>query len=182
MHSYSIEGIVLKRSDFGETDRLITLFTKTHGKITVMAKGVRRLSSKRIGSLELFTTLQASIHPGRGSLDTLGEVTLVSPYPRWKKHLGRINLAYQLAEAVDKLTPDRESHPEVYAFLHHSLLNIGNLGSDWQVEFRSWLVQLVEELGYWPKDRIFTGDIYAFLESLAARPLNSPKLLQGLRS
>ena len=43
MRSYRIEGIIIKRRDFGETDRILTVFTKTQGKISVIAKGVRKI-------------------------------------------------------------------------------------------------------------------------------------------
>lgn len=181
MRSYTVEGIVLKRSDLGETDRLVTFFTRSHGKVTVIAKGVRRITSRRLGSLELFNQLTAHIHHSRGDLDVLGEVELQRSFPAWRRHLGRVTLAYQLAEAIDKLTPEGQPHPEIFDILEESLSKIGSLGIDWKLEMRNWLVEIVRELGYWPKDQDFTGDIYDFLERTSSRTLHSPKLLNKLK-
>ncbi len=49
--SYLIEGIVIKRRNSGESDRLVTVYSPTHGKITLKAKGVRK-STRRSGQLE----------------------------------------------------------------------------------------------------------------------------------
>jgi len=182
MRSYTVEGIVLKRSNFGETDRLVTFFTRSHGKITVTARGVRRLTSRRAGSLELFNQVTAHVHRSRGSLDVLGEVDLLHSFPAWRRHLGRVTLAYQLAEAVDKLTPDGEPHPEIFEILERSLLKIGSLGIDWKLEIENWLIEIASELGYWPKSQKFSGDVYEFLERIASRPLHSPKLLNKLKT
>jgi DNA repair protein RecO (recombination protein O) len=180
MKSYSIEGIIIKRTDAGEADKFITFFSKDKGKITLKAKGVRKLSSKRAGSLELFNRAKISAVAGRGQLDTLTEVQLLESYSQWRKHLGRVNLAYQLCEVVDKLLPDHQPHPKVYDILSLSLSQISELGDNWQDQLHAWFVDILVELGYWPADRPFTGDVHKFIESLILRPLNSPKILKKL--
>ena len=181
MNSYSVEGIVIKRHNLGEADKLITLFTPDHGKITVMAKGIRKLSSKRAGSLELFNLVKAAIVKGRGDLDTLTEVQTLHTFSSWRKHLGRVTLAYQLAEVVDKLTPDRQPHPRVFEILKNSLSQIGNLKIDWKTKIDQWLLNILIDLGYWPLHKPFTGDIQSFMEDIANRPLHSHKLLNRLK-
>ena len=181
MRSYTTEGIVIKRSNFGEAGKLITLFTKDQGKVTLIARGLRKLSSKRAGSLELFNLVKFHAVQGKTSLDTLTEVQFLNSFPSWKKHLGRITLAYQLCEAIDKLTPDREPHPEIFAILKNSLFEIGKLKIDWKLKIEDWLIEISRELGYWPRDQKFSGDIYSFLETITSRPLHSPKLLNRLK-
>ena len=114
MPGYSSEGIVIKRQNFGEAGKIITLFTREKGKINLLAKGIRKTTSKRAGSLELFNRVKISAVKGRGELDTLTEVLLVENFARWRKYLGRITIAYQLCEVVDRLTPDRQPHPEIF--------------------------------------------------------------------
>jgi DNA repair protein RecO (recombination protein O) len=181
MPSYTFEGIVLKHFNYGETDQIITFFTRDHGKLPLLAKGVRKISSKRAGSLDLFSLVKAQAVPGRGQLDTLTEVVLLTAHQNWKKHLGRIALAYQLCEIVDKLTPDNQSHPRIFDILHSSLSRIGDLDVEWRTEIAGWILEIVRELGYWPKSQPFTGDIYELVESVAQRPLQSPKLMDKLK-
>ena len=72
MRTFSSEGIILKRVDFGEADRLITIFTKNRGKITSLAKGIRRIESRRSGNVELLNKAKLSFAESR-SLPILTE-------------------------------------------------------------------------------------------------------------
>ncbi len=182
MRSYTVEGIVLKRTDIGEADRLITFFTKTHGKITLMAKGVRRPTSKRTGSLEQFNHLKLQVIPGRGELSTLAEVKVLNSHSSWRMHLGRVTLAYQAAEIVDKLTPDSEVHPEVFSLLEKLLTDIGRLGSDWQIQINQALIHLLQLLGYLDPAVIPSKNIYSLVEEVVDRPIYSHRLLSRLSS
>ena len=47
LRAYATEGIVLRRDDYGEADRLVTLLTPGHGKLRALAKGARRLTSRK---------------------------------------------------------------------------------------------------------------------------------------
>jgi len=180
MKSYSLQGIIIKRADFGEADKIITLFSSDRGKFSLMARGIRKLTSKRAGSMELFNRVKVSAVSGRGQLDTLTEVQLLESYSDWKKQLGRVNIAYQLCEVVDKLLPDHQPHPRVYEILSLSLSQINRLGADWDKQLDGWLLDILIDLGYWPAGEKFTGDINGFIESLINRPLNSHKILKKL--
>jgi DNA repair protein RecO (recombination protein O) len=180
MRSYSFEGVVIKRHNLGETDKLVTFFSKEHGKITLVAKGLRKLSSKRANSLELFNLLKAHAIKGRGALDTLTEVSLISSPHVWRKHLGRVSLGYQLCEVIDKITAEHQPFPGTYQILVSGLTQIGSLGDDWQTVFNSWLINIIRDLGYWPHDTDFSGNIIEFIESLSERPIFSPKLLKQM--
>lgn len=181
MRSYSVEGIVIKRANLGEADKLVTLFTKTRGKLTLVARGVRKLTSRRAGSLELFNHIKVAVASGRGELDTLTEVQTLATFPAWRRSLGRITLAYQLAEAVDKLTPDHQPQPRIFEILSASLSQISRLGADWKPQIEGWLVEIIRELGYWPKNREFKGDINQYIEIISSRPFHSPQLLSRLK-
>ncbi|MBI2008537.1 DNA repair protein RecO [Candidatus Amesbacteria bacterium] len=181
MYSYTDEGIVIKRGNIGEAGKLITIFSRYHGKITAIAKGLRRPTSKRAGLLELFNLIKFHAVQGRGELDTITEVQLINSFSSWRKHLGRVTLAYQLAEVIDKITPDKDPHPEIFNILSLSLSQISFLRSDWKLNLESWILDILVELGYWPKNQEFTGDVYEFLERTLSRPLHSPKLLAKLK-
>lgn len=181
MNSYATVGIVIKRSNLGEADKLITIFTRSHGKVTLVAKGLRKLSSKRAGSMELFNHVKASIIKGRGGLDTLAEVQTINSFPTWRKHLGRVVLAYQLVEIVDKLTPDHQPHPEIYEILKQALSQISGFGSDWKFKIENLKLQIIRELGFWPRHKEYSGDINLLIEEIANRPYHSPKLLNKLK-
>ena len=181
MRSYILEGIILSRANLGETDKIITLFTRQLGKVSLKAAGIRKLTSRRAGSLELFNHVKLAVAKGRGSLDVITEVSVIHAFPLWRRHLGRVNLAYQLCEVVDKLTPDHQPHPQVFEILSQALSQIDKLKTNWQSQINHWLLEILTDLGYWPEDRQFTGDIYRFIESISQRSLHSPKILARLK-
>ena len=181
MHSYTDEGIVIKRHNFGEADKIISIYSKTHGKITLMARGIRKLTSKRAGSLDLFNKIKFHAVSGRGEIDTLTEVQLLADHMNWKKHLGRVNIAYQLCELIDKLTADRQPHPEIYQILSLSLYQISTLGADWELKIKNYKLKILIELGYWHEDKKHVGNLDDLIESLSERPLHAHKILAKLR-
>ena len=71
--SYLVEAMVLRRVDFGEADRVLVLFTREHGKLSVVAKGIRRFSSRSAGHLELFTNSEIQLAKGK-NLDVVTQV------------------------------------------------------------------------------------------------------------
>jgi DNA repair protein RecO (recombination protein O) len=63
--SFRTDAIILKRRDFGEADRLLTILTPRYGKLDVIAKGARKPTSSKTGHVELFTRADMLIHKGR---------------------------------------------------------------------------------------------------------------------
>jgi DNA repair protein RecO len=180
MHSYTLEGIIIKRLNVGEADKIITLFSREMGKVSLKAAGIRKLQSKRAGPLELFNRVKVSAVRGRGNLDVLTEVDILDTFSSWKHHLGRVNIAYQLVEVIDKLTPDSQPHPQVFSILSGALSDINTLGPDWKDNLEDWFLDILKDLGYWPKEEEFSGDIYKFIEEIIGRPLHSPGILKKL--
>jgi recombinational DNA repair protein (RecF pathway) len=114
--TYTIEGIVLNRRDYSEADRIITIFSQEKGKIVLLAKGVRKLSSKRLGSLEIGTHLRAMAISGK-AMDILSQTVIINSYEYLKHNLASITRLYQLLEVIDSLTREGQEHPEVYQIL-----------------------------------------------------------------
>jgi len=178
MKHSSFEGVVIKKSNFSEADKIVTIFTKEFGKITVLAKGLRRLTSKRSGSLDLFSHVKGSHVAGRGNLPTLTEVILINQHAAWKKHFGRISIAYRLAEVVDKLTADSQPHPQTYDLFLSHLTNISYLKNNWEQELDNWTLGLLASLGFLDIKSPLNMDLQDFIEDLADRPLKSFSLLK----
>ena len=99
--SYKTEVIVLKRINFGEADRLVTVFSKSHGKQRLVAKGIRKITSRKKGHLELFTQVQLQVAKGK-NLDLITEAATVNSFPKLRHNLNRVRIAYLLAELVDQ--------------------------------------------------------------------------------
>lgn len=178
--NWSFEGIVIKRTNLGEADRILSVFSKDHGKMALLARGVRKISSRRAGSIELFNLIRGQAIVGKNGLHVLGEVEIVHSFASWRKYLGRVTLAYQLCEVVDKLTGDDQPHPRVFQILRMALLHLGSLGDNWKVQMDSWLIEILVDLGFWSDGHKLEQDVFEYVESLVSRRMYSKDFLLKL--
>ncbi len=176
--SYKIEGIVIRRVNYSESDRLITIFSKSQGKIVVLAKGIRKVRSRKAPHLELFTHAQLFIAHGR-NFDLVTESQTIEPFSLLRSDLIRLAHSYRIIEIVDRLCMEREIHKDVYHFLLGTLaiLNSQNLNNPHQVT-EQFTLQILWNLGYLPKENVIEGyKLQNFLESIMERRLKSDSLL-----
>lgn len=118
--TYKTIGFVIKRINFGEADKIVTIYSWHYGKICGIAKGIRKMTSRKAGSLELFNL--TSIYLARGkNLDIICETQLVNSYPDFRKNLSKVSLAYQFCELVDRLLPENQPNQEIFTLLKQSL-------------------------------------------------------------
>src|SRR3989338_2022811 len=103
MHGIKVEGIVLKRRNLGEADRILTVFTLQKGKISVLAKGVRRITSRRAGNVELLNRSAMYLYPAK-SFFILTEAESFNTFQKLKDDLILSATAFHIIELVDKLT------------------------------------------------------------------------------
>lgn len=175
---YKTEAIILKRKTIGETDRILTLFSKQYGKIKVIAKGIRRTSSKRSPHLELFNHVDLVLHKGK-IWDSITDVNTIEIFQGLRKHLSRISIAYYLCELIDRLLPEKQEHTDIFSFLIESfhILNDGKYTKGRELcEQRS--LALLQMLGYIPdKHTMDFMEIQAFIENIIGRRLHTHKLL-----
>jgi len=189
--TYKTEGIILKRTNYGEADRILTIFTKHYGKIRVMAKGVRKLSSRKAGSLELFNQSLLFLVKGK-NMDLITEAEVVNLFKNWRKDLNKVALAYYFCELVDKLTPDNQPHPLVFELLRQSFLKRGFLpasparfaarraGGPASRLVREFEEKLLNELGFGVPEVLqkTQGSLRFYIESIIEKHLNSPRILK----
>ena len=176
---YRVEAVVLKRRNTGEADRLITLFTKERGKIVAMAKGIRRLSSKRAPFLEVFSRTTILLYKGQ-KYDTITEVSPIAPYAALRKHLDRISAAYVLCESIDILLPEHQEHPDVYGQMIQALGSLEQ--ADPSREFlSSFLNSLLVSLGFLTSSKdMQTSELIAYIEQLTERRMKTKKIVYQL--
>ncbi|HSX23910.1 MAG TPA: DNA repair protein RecO [Candidatus Saccharimonadales bacterium] len=99
-------GIVLARTNYQEADRILTLLTPDHGKVRVLAKGVRKAKSKLAGGVELFSISEIGFIRGRGELATLISARLIRYFDTIVQDIDRTMLGYELLKLLNKVTED----------------------------------------------------------------------------
>ena len=122
--TYRVEAVVLRRIDFGEADRVLVLYTRERGKLPVVAKGVRRISSRMAGHLELFTQSELQLAKG-ANLDVVTQAETRNPFRAVREDLTRTSTAYLIAELTDALTEEALEQPELYDLLTATFRALG---------------------------------------------------------
>lgn len=107
MKQLTTQGIILSRTDYGEADRIVTMLTPGHGKLRLMARGVRKPKSKLAGGIELFSVSDVTFIEGRGEIGTLISTRLDRHYGRIVKDIERVQLGYDLIKMLNRATEDQ---------------------------------------------------------------------------
>ena len=118
--TYRSEAIVLRRSDFGEADRMLTLYSREFGKIKALAKGARKPQTRKTGHVELFMRTNFMFARGR-NIDIITQAELVEAYPALREDLVRTTYAAYAAELLDGLTAEADRDLRKYNLLADAL-------------------------------------------------------------
>lgn len=180
MSVYKTEAVILSRVNFGEADKLLTLFSKHYGKLKALAKGVRRVSSRKGGSLELFNHVGLVLARGK-NLDIITEVDLKNSFRIWRKDLIRVGLAYYLVELVDKLTAEGQKNQQVFFLLKRVLAGLE--GKDLVSLVRQFEEAVLKELGFGVPTglRAKKGSLSDYIEEIIERKLKSKEVLRKIK-
>src|ERR1041385_7501431 len=147
MPAYNVNAIVLRRSDLGETDKILRLLTREAGRIDAVAKGAKRGASKLSGATELFTYSRIQLATGK-SLEIVTQCEIKESFPSLRSNLDALTRATYLCELVDRLVAQHEPNPEVFDLLLSALYLLRRAGANPDVIVHSFEMHLMEERGY----------------------------------
>lgn len=122
--TYRATGLTLRKSPSGEADLVSSLYTREHGKLDVMARGARRLTSKLMGHFEPLTLVRLSIARGR-NLDIVAEAEVVNAFPDVKADYASVARGLHLAELIDGFSASSAANPQVLDLALQTLDAIG---------------------------------------------------------
>lgn len=98
------KGIILARTDIGEADRILTVLTPDDGKISIIAKAVRKIKSKLAGGIELFSISQISYIKGKGEVYTLTSSRLEKHFGNIVSNIDRTMYGYEILKIINRVT------------------------------------------------------------------------------
>lgn len=145
MNSFKTEGIILKRRNFGEADRILSVFTLRDGKISVLAKGVRRITSRRAGNVELLNRVSIFLHQTKG-MPILTEAISIETFSKIKNDLRLSTVAFHIIELVDKLTAENQESRMLYENLVQVLKRLERKPR--QILIRAFEVKILSLMGF----------------------------------
>lgn len=175
MRTYKTDGIILKRKNFREADRILTVFTRKHGKIKVKAIGVRKINSRRSPHVELLNHSRLTLYRGQ-SLPILTEAEALEDFSEIKESLTKVGFAYHLCELVDGLCGENQENKKVFELLMDVL---NRLSKEENVDIiHEFEINLLVYLGFYRQSdysQNFNSSI--FIENLLERKLKSRELI-----
>lgn len=148
--SFRADSVVLRHSDWGEADRLLVLYTREQGKLRAIAKGARKVTSRKAGHLEPFTHVTLQLAKGRDFL-IVTQAETINAFLGLHDDLVKTGYAAYIVELLDRFTYDEEgANPSLFRLLIESLERIEKETDAW-VAVRYYEMRLLDFLGFRPQ-------------------------------
>lgn len=178
MRTYKTEGIVLKRRNLGEADRILTVLSRDLGKITVKAPGVRRIPSRRSSHVELLNLSQFTLYLGSKTfMPIVTEAQTLEDFPSIKSDLRKIGLALYVCELTNGLCADNQENRGAFFHLKSILSELSN-SLDALNLVKKFERDMLTELGFWSEAKLLqTQDSQMIIEKLLERKLKTLRVM-----
>ncbi len=164
------QGFILKRINFGDSDRYITIFTKNHGKIEVLARGIRKITSRRASSVELLNLIEfQSVRSHKNNV--LTEVKLIDTFSELKKEIVHIKKVFLMCELIDAVLPKEQRHSDVFDLIERASRKM----ADNEKNILYFQAKLLTILGFWNPKYAFRNENHLdqYTEQIIERKLKS---------
>ncbi len=142
------EGIVLRTSDYGEGNKILSVYTKEMGKVGMMAQGARKTKSRFAAVSQPFTHAFFLFHIGSG-LASLNQADLIQTFPKIRGDLHRTAYASYILELTDRMSEERQKNGGLYQLLLNSLNQLED-EKDSEMICRIYELKLLSMHGYKP--------------------------------
>ena len=152
--SVKTEAIVLRKRSLLNKDLLVSLFSESFGKITVIAKGVKKLTSRRAPHLETFNLINVQLNK-KGDKLYLEGTSLLSGFSEVKKNQGKLGPLYQFFFVLERLLPENQKEDVIYYLTKSFLIKLSRTTSKYDI-LEQHLNKLLKGLGYTKKDHDMT--------------------------
>jgi DNA repair protein RecO (recombination protein O) len=123
---YRTHAVVLRRRDFRDADRILTVFTPNYGKLELIAKGIRKTTSRKAGHLELFSHSALMVAQGR-TWDIVTEVAGIESFPHIRTDLDKIGQANYISELIDCFSENDDENQPLWDLLILTLQELNEL-------------------------------------------------------
>lgn len=149
---YRARGFVLKKEQRGEADLLFTVYTKDFGKIDVLGKAIRKISSKLRPGAEIFCLSEIEFVQGK-VYKTLTDAILIKKFTNIRTNLKKLRIAYKISEILDDLVKEQESDDRIWWLLKEVFGKLDNWKNEESLEIINYYFfwNLASLLGYQPE-------------------------------
>ena len=148
--SIRVHAIVLRHADWGEADRLVTLYAREHGKMRAVAKGARKITSRKAGHLEPLTQVKLQLSRGR-DLFIVTQAETIEAYLPLRESLELTGNDSYAIELLDRFVYEEEgANPTLFRLLADTLKRLAEGGDPW-LAVRYYEMRLLDFLGFRPQ-------------------------------
>lgn len=165
------KALVIKRSSFGESDRMITLLSAEAGRQVVVARGARNITSSRIASLEPGTFITAHLVQTK-SLPILSQAVIINQLPLIDISIGRLRAISQWLELLDVLFVEEAMDDSLFELVLQGRTLVTNPNTSLET-MRKHLLLLIETLGFTDDTPNYEQSISDLISTIADKPLHS---------
>jgi len=141
--------LILHRTDFGEADRLLAVYTPRHGLLRLLAKGARKPTSRKAGHVEPFTCVSLLVARGR-NLDIVSQVEMLEPFRRLREDLELASLSYYVGELITGFSEEGDENPPLFDLTVATLSRLCE-ARDPTLALRFFELRALGLLGYQPQ-------------------------------
>lgn len=147
-HTFHAQAVVLRHMEYGEADRILTLYTLEKGKIKAIAKGVRKIHSRKAGHLEPFTQVNLFFAQGR-DLSIITQAETISPFYKLRENLKLTSLSAYVVELLERFSYEEGPNRDLYNLLVDTLTRLETNPLSHTV-IHYYEVRLLDLLGFRP--------------------------------
>ncbi len=148
--SFRVDAVVLRHTDYGEADRLLTLYTRQLGKARAIAKGARKIASRKAGHIEPFTHVRLQLAKGKDML-LITQADTVDAYLPLREDLILTSQAAYVLELLDRFSyEDETENPSTFRLLTETLARLTSRADPWLV-IRYYEIRLLDLVGFRPQ-------------------------------
>lgn len=176
LRSVSTSAIVLKRSNVGEADRIVTLLTENQGKVVCVAKGVRKINSSNRANIEPGNLITAYLITTK-SMPLLTQTRLISDFSHTKQTLPKMRQLSQVLEMVDRLFVENMEDVELFQEVTEILRDL-NTPANPSARLKQRLHTIVTQLGYQSLEDSGHATLLEYIAEITDRPMRSWDFLQ----
>ncbi|MDG5786555.1 DNA repair protein RecO [Evansella sp. AB-P1] len=142
---HKVEGLVIRTNDYGETNKIVTIFTRESGKVALMARGAKRPKSRFASSAQIFI-YSIFVYQRSSGIGTLNQADLIDSFKNIRSDLKLTAHGAYIVELLDRLTEDNERNPYLFELVYQTLVFL-NEGIDPDILTRIFETKMLEVAG-----------------------------------
>lgn len=144
-----LEGIVLREIRYKDTSKILTIYTKEHGKISAMARGAYRAKSGLIANTQLFSHNEYEMYKGK-NFYYINQGHIIDSFYSIREKMDRVSYGYYMLEMIDKSIENEQKSKKLFLLLEKGLKILSNLEEDFLKFIVSYELKFISFLGYRP--------------------------------